>query len=119
VRRLPPLPLRRGVQLNPGDDAARCPALRFDGVLVNRCTHRAEPLHDLHSSSGYDLDGEVYGCAWLEHRALPAADPHAEQRAAAERHYGEPVVRLERGGLVLWVPQRIVDEVRARREDRS
>lgn len=48
-----------------------------------------------------------------------SSDPYAEERRVAEEHYGEPVVRLERGGLVAWFPQALVDEVRARRAARE
>jgi hypothetical protein len=74
------LPLRRGVKLEPGDPAPRCPVLHIDGVQIDRCSQRAEPLHDLHSASGESLelndDGElewdVYGVAWITRAALPA-----------------------------------------------
>lgn len=64
-------PLRRGVKWQPDDGSPRCPVVRF-GDTVDRCSSRAEPLHDLHSASGIDADGEVYGCAWITRAALPA-----------------------------------------------
>jgi hypothetical protein len=48
-----------------------------------------------------------------------ASDQHEEQRRLAEEHYGEPVVRLERGGLVAWFPQSLVEKVRADRARRD
>lgn len=79
TRRLPPLPLRRGVKRDPFDligaanPAPQCPAINYRFGRVDRCTSDAEPLHDLHSASGYDpIDGEVYGVAWFDRRALYA-----------------------------------------------
>jgi hypothetical protein len=42
-----------------------------------------------------------------------------EKRAAYEEYYGEPVTRLERGGLVAWFPTSLVEEVRARKAARA
>lgn len=66
------LRLRRHEPLEDGD--RQCPVVRFGTDSVDRCSGRAEPLHDLHSASGIDADGEVYGCAWITRAALPAGE---------------------------------------------
>jgi hypothetical protein len=63
------LRLRRHEPLRPGD--RQCPVVRFGTDSVDRCSGRAEPLHDLHSAAGIDPDGEVYGVAWITRAAIP------------------------------------------------
>jgi hypothetical protein len=65
------VPLRRGEPRGDGDD--RCPSFRA-ADMVDRCSSRALPHHDLHSTGGVDPDGEVYGCAWITRAALPVID---------------------------------------------
>lgn len=67
------LRLRRHEPLRDGD--RQCPVVRFGSDSVDRCSGRAEPLHDLHSASGIDPDGEVYGVAWITRAALPPPEP--------------------------------------------
>jgi hypothetical protein len=65
------VPLRRGVLRSFGDDHPRCVSFRA-ADMVDRCSNRALPAHDLHATSGVEPDGEVYGAAWITAAALPA-----------------------------------------------
>ena len=64
------VPLRRGARRT-GDEPQRA-VVSYAFGRPDRCTNRALPLHDLHSASGVDSDGEVYGTAWITRAALPA-----------------------------------------------
>jgi hypothetical protein len=74
------VPLRRGIKWRTDDVVPRCPSFRA-ADMVDRCSERLLPLHDLHATYGVEPDGEVYGAAWITRAALPA--PPAPELAGA------------------------------------